>query len=464
VKSALLSLAIETERDVVLARQRARQVAGLLGFEAQDQTRIATSVSEIARNACQYARNAKVEFSLASTPVRALVIRVSDRGPGIDELESILDGRYVSKSGMGIGIIGARRLMDHFMVSGNPETGTTVVMTKHLRAGAPVLDSLKIAQIVETLTREGPADVVNELQRQNREILEAMRELEVRYEDLDRLSAELEETNRGVVALYSELDEKAAQLERANHLKTTFLSDFSHEVRTPLNAVRNLTRLLLDGYEGPLGDNQRRAVSLIRSSADGLAQLVDDWLDLARIEAGKAVLRIAEFDLASLFAVLRGVFRPLVASPDVSLVFDEPQEIARLCTDEGKISQILRNLISNALKFTSQGTVTVSAMAGVSDTVVLEVRDTGIGIAREDQGRIFEEFAQVENPIQRGVTGTGLGLPISRKLARLLGGDIAVRSEPGIGSTFVLTVPRVYDMASVDAMQLEAATASAHRG
>ncbi len=464
MKSALLSLAIETERDVVLARQRARQLAGLLGFEAQDQTRIATSVSEIARNACQYARNAKVEFSLASTPVRALVIRVSDHGPGIDELESILDGRYVSKSGMGIGMIGARRLMDHFMVSANPETGTTVVMTKHLRASAPPLDSTKIAQIVERLTREGPADVVNELQRQNREILEAMRELEARYDDLDRLSAELEETNRGVVALYSELDEKAAQLERANRLKTTFLSDFSHEVRTPLNAVRNLTRLLLDGYEGPLGDTQRRAVSLIRSSAEGLAQMVDDWLDLARIEAGKAVLRIAEFDLSSLFGVLRGVFRPLVASPDVSLVFEEPQEIARLSTDEGKVSQILRNLISNALKFTSQGTVTVSAMASVGDTVVLEVTDTGIGIAREDQGRIFEEFAQVENPIQRGVKGTGLGLPISRKLARLLGGDIEVRSELGIGSTFVLTVPRVYDMVSVDAMQPEAATASAHRG
>src|SRR5262249_5761413 len=141
--------------------------------------------------------------------------------------------------------------------------------------------------------------------------------------------------------------------------------------------------------------------------AEGLAQLVDDWLDLARIEAGKVVLRVEEFDLAALFGVLRGVFRPLATAPEVTLTFEDPVAVDRVCSDEAKLSQILRNLVSNALKFTVQGTVTVSAHAGPADTVIVRVRDTGLGIAPGDQERIFEEFSQVENPVQGHVKGTG---------------------------------------------------------
>jgi len=420
----------------------------LAGFQTQDQTRIATAVSEIARNAYQYGSGGRIEFTIAQVPAPSIAIRISDTGRGIADVARILDGRYVSSTGIGIGIGGARRLMDGFEIASDVGRGTTVIMTKHLPRDAPPLDHATIEQVVEALAREMPTDVVGELQRQDREALEAAHEMEARYAEIQRLNQELEETNRGVLALYSELDEKAGLLERANSLKTSFLSDFSHEVRTPLNAVRNLARLLLDGYEGPLTESQCRAVSLMRASAEGLAQLVDDWLDLARIEAGKVLVRPTEFDLTLLFGVLRSVFRPLASSPDVSLVLDDPEGIGPLHTDEGKVSQILRNLISNALKFTLRGSVRVAATAGPDDTIGIHVSDTGIGIAPADLERIFEEFSQVENPVQHHVKGTGLGLPISRKLARMLGGDIAVQSTVDVGTTFTLTIPRVHNDAS----------------
>jgi signal transduction histidine kinase len=191
-------------------------------------------------------------------------------------------------------------------------------------------------------------------------------------------------------------------------------------------------------------------VELIRSSADQLRELVDDWLDLAKIEAGKTVVRPAPFAAADLLAALRGMFRPLVTSDAVTLTIDEPApDMPPLETDEAKVSQILRNFVSNALKFTPRGTVRVWTWLDTDGKVRFSVSDTGVGIAPEDQPRVFEEFSQVEHPLQKQVKGTGLGLPLSRQLARLLGGDITLESAPGAGSTFTLVVPRVYDPAAV---------------
>ena len=267
-------------------------------------------------------------------------------------------------------------------------------------------------------------------------------ELARAHEEIERLSRELDETNRGVLALYAELDERAMYLERVSNLKTRFLSDLSHELRTPLNSVLNVSRLLLDGYEGPLTERQQHAIRLIQRSTGSLLELVSDWLDLAKIEAGKVDVRPSDFTIDELFGALRGVFRPLATSDAVALIFEPASELPPLHTDETKVAQILRNFISNALKFTEHGEVRVSAAAGPHDTIVVTVADTGIGIAPEDQERIFDEFTQVEHPRQRRVTGTGLGLPLSRRLARLLGGDVLLRSTPGVGSTFILHVPR----------------------
>jgi signal transduction histidine kinase len=286
-----------------------------------------------------------------------------------------------------------------------------------------------------------PADL-SALQSENDRLRAEVAALAARLAETTR---ELEETNRGVVALYAELDERASYLERLSEAKTRWLSRLSHELRTPLNAVRNLTILLLDGIQGALTPQQREPVALIRDSADQLRELVDDWLDLAKIEAGKTTVRPTSFTAAELLAALRGMFRPLATSSEVALTVEEPPaELPPLVSDEAKVAQILRNFVSNALKFTERGTVRVWAAAGPGDTLRFAVSDTGVGIAPEDHARVFEEFSQLEHPIQREVKGTGLGLPLSRQLARLLGGDIELASEPGVGSTFTLVLPRRY--------------------
>jgi len=445
VSAAVLSVVIKHEHDIVAARQRARQIAAGLGFDAQDQTRIATAVSEIARNAFSYAGGGRVDFQLEGrTQPQLLVVRISDSGRGIDHLRDVLDGRYRSKTGMGLGIVGARRLMDQFEIESS-SSGTVVLLKKLLPAGAGLVDSRRLSALASRLTTEPPRGAFEELQLQNQELLRTLDELRARQDELLRLNGELEDTNRGVIALYAELDEKADHLRRADELKSRFLSNMSHEFRTPLNAIRALTHVLAQGVDGSLTAEQHVQVGYIRKAADELAELVDDLLDLAKVEAGKVVVRAAEFDVSALFSSLRGMLRPLLLSESVSLVFEPAGDLPPLYTDEGKVSQILRNLISNALKFTEHGEVRVSvALSSDGRSVAFSVADTGIGIAPEDQERIFQEFGQLDSRVQRKVRGTGLGLPLSRKLAQLLGGTLTVTSAVGVGSTFVAEIPVHY--------------------
>jgi CheY-like chemotaxis protein len=249
-----------------------------------------------------------------------------------------------------------------------------------------------------------------------------------------------------VVALYAELNDKADFLQRASELKSHFLSNMSHEFRTPLNSILALSQILLDRMDGNLAPEQEKQVNFIRRSAQDLTDLVNDLLDLAKVEAGRVTIRPAGFAVESLFSALRGMLRPLLAqNSSVTLVFDDPVGIPELFTDEAKVSQVLRNFISNALKFTERGEVRVSARTGHDNTVVFSVADTGIGIAPDDQVRIFKEWEQIEGKLQKTARGTGLGLPLSKKLAQLLGGDVYVKSQVGIGSTFFAAVPIRYE-------------------
>jgi len=441
-----LSLGLRYEHDVVLARQRARRIAELLGFERQDQTRIATAVSEIARNAFTYAGGGRVEFAVEGTAApQIFAVTVADDGPGIADLPAILGGAYRSETGMGLGIVGARRLMDQFDVVSAPGGGTRVVLRKLLPRRAPVVGAAELARIGEELARQRPHDLAAEIQQQNQELLRALEELGRRQEELVALNRELEDTNRGVVALYAELDEKADHLRRADDLKSRFLSNMSHEFRTPVNSIQALARMLLDRSDGDLTVEQERQVNFIRKAAEALGELVNDLLDLAKVEAGKTVVRPVEFEVGHLFGALRGMLRPLLVNESVNLVFEEPDGIPPVYNDEAKISQILRNFISNALKFTERGEVRVSAtLLPGRDTVAFRVADTGIGIAAEDLERIFQEFSQVEHPLQRRVRGTGLGLPLCRRLAALLGGEVRVESTPGVGSTFTAALPMIH--------------------
>ena len=444
--SPILTVAIHSENDVVTARQRARQIARLLGFDRQDQTRVATAVSEITRNAFVYAEGGQVEFLVdEKTTPPFFLTRITDHGPGIEDVRQVLAGQYRSSKGMGLGIIGAKRLMNLFQIESSSARGTKVLMGKQFPKGTATFAPASLAVISSELAQLAPRAPLAELQQQNQELLRTLDELHMRQEELTRLNFELEDTNRGVVALYAELDEKAEQLHRANELKTRFLSNMGHEFRTPVNSILALTRLLLERTDGELTAEQEKQITFIRQAAQDLSDLVNDLLDLAKVEAGKIAVRPEEFRVADLFGTLRGLFRPLVV-PEVTLVFDEPAGLPPLYTDEGKVSQILRNFVSNALKFTERGQVRVSATLDVArQAVVFAVADTGIGIDLEDQDQIFEEFAQADHPIQQRTKGTGLGLPLARRLAELLGGNVNLQSAPGRGSVFSVVVPLVYN-------------------
>src|SRR4051812_19874747 len=254
------------------------------------------------------------------------------------------------------------------------------------------------------------------------------------------LTQELDETNRGVLALYAELEDSALKLREASELKSRFLSYMSHEFRTPLGSIRSIARLLADRMDGPLTDEQEKQVRFIQDSAAELTEMVNDLLDLAKVEAGRISISPAWFEMVDLFSALRGMFKPIATSTDVDLVFEEPHHVPRIYTDDKRLSQILRNFIANALKFTTHGEVRVTA-TGSGDHVTFAVQDTGIGIAAEHLPFLFQDFVQVDAPIQKRLRGTGLGLSLSKKIAELLGGSVAVESTPGVGSTFSLTIP-----------------------
>jgi signal transduction histidine kinase len=426
----ILNVALANEQDVVLVRQRARQVSNLLGFSQQDQVRIATAVSEVARAVCQGGFGGRAAFQILNDGRQQLEVAIG-AGPGVQG--PLADDAVVT----------GHRLMDECRVEqGGP---LRVTMRKTLPQHTWV-GPARLAELSSQLAKDSPvANTYLEVHLQNRELAAALAELRERQDDLLGLTRELEDTNRGIVALYAEIEDKAERLRRADEMKSRFLSNTSHELRTPLSSIRALAKLLLDRMDGDLTPEQERQVRYIDAAATDLSELVNDLLDLAKIEAGKVEVQLAPVVVDHLFRALKGMLRPLVDEARVELVFepvdiDEPFE-----SDEGKISQVLRNFISNALKFTEEGQVAVSARIDAgSDTIVFSVADTGIGIGPDNLQLIFEEFSQIEHPLQRRSKGTGLGLPLCRKLAELLGGRIEVSSELGVGSTFSLVLPRKF--------------------
>ncbi len=439
----LFKLNLRREDDIITARTRAREVARRLGFESRDQVRIATAVSELTRNTVASAGHGSIAFEVeGDTSPQLLVIRVTEHAGGGGEPRTAAM-RAEAAAGAAVGVIGARRLMDHFDVIERPD-GQVVTVKQVFPRGARLWHEVDLRLLVKTMeqdVRRKPLSVLDELKQQNRELAEALQQLEDRQKELSRLNAELFDTNRGVLALYSELDEKAEHLRNADQLKTRFLSNMSHEFRTPLNSILALTRLLNERVDGELSAEQEKQVGYIRKSALELLELVNDLLDLAKVEAGKTVVRAAEFSVEELFSALRGMLRPLLIQQNVALVFEDAAAMPVLFSDEGKVSQILRNFLSNALKFTEHGEIRVSSELRATEEgehAVLCVQDTGIGIATQDHERIFEEFTQVEGPLQYRARGTGLGLPLCRKLAQLLGGRVWVQSELGVGSRFYL--------------------------
>ncbi|HET9957004.1 MAG TPA: ATP-binding protein [Polyangiaceae bacterium] len=306
--------------------------------------------------------------------------------------------------------------------------------------------------LVGTPVSRAQSEAISAYQSALGDLSDLHRETSRQKGELHRLNQELSDSIQGLTSLHSELDEKNDTLRRSADVKARLVANVSHEFRTPINSILGLSRLLLDRIDGELTEEQEVQVSFIRSNAETLRNLIDDVLDLSKIEAGKISLRPRTFHIREMFAGLRGTMRALPRAEAVELIISDPTDVPTMTSDDGKIAQILRNLVSNALKFTERGTVEVTAKAEPEGSISFAVTDTGIGVDPVHHETIFEDFGQIDSEAQRKVKGTGLGLSLSRRLASMLGGTLTVSSALGRGSTFTLTVPRVH----VEVAQMQA--------
>ena len=413
---------------VFAARQLGREVAAELRLDRQDQVRVATALSEVARGAVVTAQTAAIAFSANESH---LIITVK------------FDSEVPAE-----GTRAASRLMDDATAAGP-------VLRMLKRRPANLVDLPSVTKRLAALFPPSPLDQLDELRRNNEDLIRALDDLRQQKEQLvlvnaeleetnqgvmamySQLSEELEQTNRGVVALYAELDEKSERLREASEAKNRFWANISHELRTPLNSIIGLTRLLADPGGGSLDPEQLHQVDLIQNAGRTLLALVNDLLDVAKAESGRLRIDPATVALPALLGRLRGLVRPMAEGRPIEVIVSDEGAPDSVLTDELALTAILRNLLANGIKYTNSGEVRLSVRTA-GPRLEIVVADTGIGIPAGQQQRVFEEFYQVPG-VRRG--GTGLGLPYARRLAGLLGGDLTLTSEPGAGTTVVLSLP-----------------------
>ncbi len=340
----------------------------------------------------------------------------------VAKFSSFVSGLMLQSGASGL----QQRWRERFMVT-EPETGRTVPM--EAIAGTMMAGPSELTGVVTVLH-----DQTEAIEREHL------------YIELQRASAQLEAKVREATAELAHQNEllrrQALALEQASAAKSQFLANVSHEFRTPLNAILGYSLMLIGGFYGHLSEEQSRTVQRIDANSKHLATLINDVLDIERIEAGRMPLQISQFPVQDVVGEVLEELQGVIAQSTVSVTVDVPDDVPRFRSDRQKVKQILVNLLSNALKYTKEGTVDILVRHAPSrGSIDLSVRDSGIGIAHEDHTRIFEPFQQAKRAITRPQGGTGLGLAISRRLARMLGGDIKVDSALGEGSTFTVAIP-----------------------
>ena len=444
----LVTVSLRRENDLLIARQRARQIAQLLGFSSTDSTRITTALAEIARNALVYGGGGTVAFTLEQDrTTQALVVDVADDGPGVVELATILAGQYGSQTGMGIGITGSRALMDRFRIDTAPGAGTRVSMAKLLPVGAKRITPADIARVCDALVARGDGSPFGELQLQNQELLTALDEITRRQAEVERLS---------LVAGQARARAEEAQLvaERAVAVQERFMALTTHEFRTPLGAMQGYIELLELQLEGMLSEKQIEWFVRVKRACKHLIGVTNDFLDMTKGEAGHlriarvpGVARLAMSEAAALVA-------PQAAARTVEIALTEAVEKVVYVGDSDRVRQVLVNVLGNAVSFTPAGGSIRMTAAYVNEPPVdsgltggpwctIRVADSGPGIPDEKVAQVFEPFVQVASGSQAGRKGTGLGLTVSRQLALLMGGDLIAEGHAGIdgGAAFTLWLP-----------------------
>ncbi len=291
------------------------------------------------------------------------------------------------------------------------------------------------------LSEHGELTAVVTILHDRREAIEKAR----LYEQLKQASDELERKIQAATADIAHQNEllrrQAIELEQASALKSQFLANMSHEFRTPLNAMLGYTSMLLQGVSGPIDPAAKRQLARIESNGRHLLTIINEILDISRIEAGRMPLQVSRFKIPELMSEVRAELEPIILRSKLIVNLQLEKDLPLLTADRQKVKQILLNLLSNALKFTHHGGVIIAARRGREKTVLLSVTDTGIGIAADDHEKIFEDFRQLDNSPTRAYSGTGLGLSICQRLAQMLDARLTVQSQLGKGSTFTLAVP-----------------------
>ena len=444
-----MTVALRRENDLFLARQRARQITQLLGFSTGDSTRITTALAEIARNALVYGGGGNVAFFIEDEEhgSQALAVDVIDGGPGVANLDAILAGQYGSTTGMGVGITGSRALMDRFQIESTPEVGTRVLMSKMLPQSAPRIGTAEIARLTDALTARGDGSPFGELQLQNQELLHALDEITRRQAEVERLSLVAEEARAHA---------EAAQLvaERSVVVQERFMALTTHEIRTPLNSMLGFLELLDMELGKVLTEKQSGYFLRVQRACKHLIGVTNDFLDMSKGEAGQ--LKIARHAGAArqVISEAAALVVPQAAARTVEITLTEATERIMYLGDADRVRQVLINVLGNAVSFTPPGGRIRVTAARVDDPragselvggpwCTIRIEDSGPGIPPDKLSHVFEPFVQVAAASQSGTKGTGLGLTVSRQLARLMGGDLTVEGSAGIdgGAAFTLWLP-----------------------
>ncbi len=441
VTQAMLTLAVQSEFDVIASRQRARQIAGLCGFSPLDQARIATVVSELTRNIFNYAVKGTVGFSIADDHGRQqLMMVVQDQGPGIANLDEILDGRFRSTTGAGLGILAARRLMDRFDIVTGHNAGTAIHLCKALPAGSAAVTAASIEAILARLDILPSNVALSEATQQNRELTDALGALQARQDELLIVTARLEETNRRVEALNVELDEKAAALLRADRSKDEFLAILSHELRGPLSAAGMAAQLLEAGPDAP-GKTAKMSQVIIRQVGH-MSRLVEDLLDVSRVSRGLVRIEKAPIDIGEVISGAVEQVATAAAQKGHAIRLSLPPQPAIVQGDRTRMLQVVSNLLTNAIRYTPDGGNIDVALAVTAGSVAVTIVDDGIGVRPDLLPKLFDLYVQAERTSDRQGGGLGLGLALVKNLVEAHDGTVTAESEgANRGSTFTVRLP-----------------------
>jgi signal transduction histidine kinase len=417
MSQVLLQFDIHGEPDVVRVRRRARELATLLGFDLQDQTRIATAASEVARNAFQYASGGKVTFSVDTEGPPQFVVRISDRGPGIANLTAILEGRVKSQTGLGVGLVGSRKLMDVVRVDSIEGRGTTVELLKALPAQAPIVTPKLLSSIEAELHRPSAETPFDEVRRQNQELVRVLDDLKAHQTALARVNRTLE----GRIEFEQQL-----------------VGIVSHDLRSPLSAILMSAALLV--RRADLDEAQLRAVNRITSAGDRAERMIRDLLDFtqARIGGGIPVQR-APMDMHALAKTIVEELRTTHLEREIQL-----EQSGDGCGewDSDRVAQVLTNLVRNAIQNGARETPVHVESCGVGDSLVLKVHNHGAPISPETGAVLFEPMRRGGEHLKKGHHGLGLGLFIVKQIVVAHRGAVDFHSSDAEGTTFTVSLPR----------------------